>query len=296
MRKISIGDIDMFPVLQLRHHMTAERLFGDVSSIDTDAWYWREPYFDTGRDMIPVDMGGFLIRTPTHQVIVDLGVGNDKVERPTPNFVQRHDDWFERLAALGVTPADVDAIVITHFHVDHVGYATTLLDGRWEVTFKGVPHYVGEGELDFWGHAGDRSTAEQERLGGYMGDSVLPVREAGLLHYVGTGFEVAPGLTIEAHPGHTPGTIALVAESNGEGAIFVGDMIHQAAQLADPGRSTTYCIDPVAAAVARRAVLERAADTGYLLVPAHFPNALPGRITRAAEGFAYETVEGVDVA
>lgn len=288
--KFTVGDIEIYPVMQLHHVMTPEKLLGiDAQTINTELWCWRKPFYVAEDRLLTVDMGGYLVRTPTHQVLIDLGVGNDKTRLFATNLHQRHDNWLGKLAALGVRPENIDAIVITHFHVDHVGYATVLVNGDWTIAFPGVPHYAGKGELEFW--RDDRAGAQRARMGDYMVDSVMPVENAGLIQYVDTGFEVVPGLTIEAHPGHTPGTIAAVAESKGKGAIFVGDIVHHASQLRDPAQNTTYCIDPAAAVAARHEILERVTDTDWLLIPAHFPGTLPGRVARDGTGYRWIEVD-----
>jgi glyoxylase-like metal-dependent hydrolase (beta-lactamase superfamily II) len=92
--------------------------------------------------------------------------------------------------------------------------------------------------------------------------------------------------------GHTPGNVCVEVSSEGQRAVFAGDMVHHALQLAFPDRSTDFCVDARGASEARQALLREIADRDVLLFPAHFPNSLPGRIrTDPAGGYRYETLE-----
>jgi glyoxylase-like metal-dependent hydrolase (beta-lactamase superfamily II) len=287
--RIRVGAVEVFPIVQLHYRVDPSLFFPDIAAWPTDpaAWYLREPYLVDGR--IAVDMGGFVVRTADRTILVDAGVGNDKV-RPNPNFDHRGDDWLAALARTGIAPDDVDTVVFTHLHIDHVGFATTRRDGRWVPTFPQAAHLVTQTELDFW--TSDASRRQLERLGDYMSDSVQPLADAGVLAIVEPDHVIADGIRLFAAPGHTPGNVCLEILSEGHRAVFAGDMVHHALQLAFPDRSTDYCVDEHLATASRRLLLESLAPDD-LLFPAHFPGSLPGRVAADGRGgFTFEVVAG----
>jgi glyoxylase-like metal-dependent hydrolase (beta-lactamase superfamily II) len=286
---VGIGDITIVPLVQLRRAMPPQRLFDQIDpDAPRDGWYWRDPYVTPSGDLV-LDMGGFLVRTPTATLLVDCGVGNGK-NRAVEAFHHRADDWFGRLRSAGVERADVDLVVFTHLHGDHVGYATTLRDGRWEPSFPNARHLVTAAELEFW--TGPGAAGQLARIGDHVADGVRPLLDAGVLDLVPPDHEVAAGVRLVAAAGHTPGNVCVEVRSGGDRALFCGDMVHHAIQLAYPEWSTTFCVDRPAATAARRRLLADAAGSGALLVPAHFPGCLPGRVTRSGDAYRWAPVTG----
>ena len=274
----AVGAVSVFPLVQFHYRVPPARFFPDLAErgIDENAWYWQEPYLDDG--MLVIDMGGFLLRTPDRAILVDLGIGDGK-DRPNPNHRGRDDGWLRQLRHAGTEPSEVDTVVFTHLHVDHVGHAT-MPDGS--LTFPGVPHLTTEAEFAYW--TSPAAKPELDRLGDYIADSVLPVRDAGLLQLVEPDLELCPQVRLRPAPGHTPGNVCVEVRSDGARAIFAGDMVHHALQLAFPDWSTDYCVDKAGATRARRALLADLADTGTLLFPAHFPGSMPGTVVSVPGG------------
>lgn len=279
-RSIRIGDVTVHPLVQLHYRVDPARFFPGVEQwpIDKDAWYWRAPYLDAGA--LVIDMGGFLVRTPDRVILIDAGVGNGKV-RPNPSFHLRQDDWLGLLARIGVAVEDVDTVLFTHLHVDHVGFATTWSEGCWVPTFPNARYHTTTAEWDYW--TSPAAAAEFDRLGDYISDSISPLQVAGVLELSPPDLRVTDEVRLVPASGHTPGNVCVEVRSQGMRAVFAGDMIHHPLQLAFPGRSTDYCIDDRAATVARGELL-RSMGPQDLLFPAHFAGAIPGRVLAEADG------------
>ena len=139
---------------------------------------WLYPrYIEPGTDKIMLNIQSYILRTPRHTILVDTCVGNDKPRPGRPMFDQLNLPYLADLAAAGVQPEEVDFVLCTHLHVDHVGWNTKLIDGRWVPTFPNAKYIFARKEYEFW---------EQRHLAGTEGpvpnvydDSVLPVMEAG---------------------------------------------------------------------------------------------------------------------
>jgi glyoxylase-like metal-dependent hydrolase (beta-lactamase superfamily II) len=293
LRTVRVGAVAITPVVQLHYRVPPLRFFPDLdlAAIDPDAWYWRAPYVEDG--LLVVDMGGFVVRTPDRTILVDAGVGNGK-SRPNPVFDHRDDAWFAALDRLGVAPEDIDTVVFTHLHVDHVGFATRPDGAAWVPAFPNARYLTTAPELAHW--TGAAAGGDLARLGDYLADSVLPLREAGVLDLVEPDLALSDEVRLRPAAGHTPGNVCVEVSSQGRRAVFAGDMVHHALQLADPARSTDFCVDYGRASQAREALLSDIADRDVLLFPAHFPNSTPGRVvTDPAGGYRYQAVEGEPV-
>lgn len=276
LREIRLGSVCVYPLVQLHYRVDPERFFPDIARwpIDENDWYWAAPFIEDGA--LVIDMGGFLVRTPDRTILIDAGIGNDK-DRPNPAFHRRSDSWLDLLPRAGVATEDVDTVLFTHLHVDHVGFATTLRDGRWVPTFTNATYRTTAAELDYW--TGPDAAAELERLGDYIADSVLPLADANVLEITPPDAHISDEVRLLPAPGHTPGNVSVEVRSEGRRAVFTGDMIHHALQLAFPWRSTDYCVDEERATVAREALLQDLAPED-LLFPAHFPHSSPGLVRR----------------
>jgi glyoxylase-like metal-dependent hydrolase (beta-lactamase superfamily II) len=266
---------------------------------DDARWALREPEFvpDFYR---PADgkfygfLQSWLLDTGRERILFDTGAGNDKDRPGIPIFAHLATDFLDRLAATGFAPEDVDVVVCSHLHIDHVGWNTRLRDGKWVPTFPNARYVLPVRDRDVW----DPAVAEiaPSALGAHVNagvfeDSVRPLMEIGRAEWVDDGFEVVPGLSLHARPGHTPGQMMMRLDSDGQRALFIGDVAHHPVQIHEPDWNSQFCEDPDQARASRRQVLEEAAATGALLVPAHFGGAHVVRVAREGSGFrpVYDT-------
>ncbi|NKB59311.1 MAG: MBL fold metallo-hydrolase [Alphaproteobacteria bacterium] len=247
---------------------------------------WLMPrYIDPESMMIILNIQSYILRTPRHTILVDACVGNHKTRPGRPMFDQLNTPYLADLEAAGVKPEEVDYVLCTHLHVDHVGWNTQLIDGRWVPTFPNAKYVFARTEHDFW---------EQRHKDGSEGpvpnvydDSVLPVVEAGQAVLVESDHELDHGISLEPAPGHTPGNIVLNLSSGGSDAVLTGDVMHHPLQLVRPEWSSRACEDHIQSAKTRRALIERYADTDTLIAPAHFASPTMGHIIRRGDNFGF---------
>ncbi|MEU4115541.1 MBL fold metallo-hydrolase [Kitasatospora sp. NPDC028055] len=235
-----------------------------------------------------------MVRTGGRAVLVDTGVGDGR-ERPGRVMCHRcRGRFLELLAEAGVRPGDVDIVVNTHLHVDHVGWNIREREGRWVRAFPDAVYHVPADDLAFF----DPAVAPPARTGGgvdpavwaqwdqVFADSVAPVPAAGQGAAWGGTRVVGAGLVLEQAPGHTAGSCVLRLESVGGSAVFVGDLLRSPVQLAHPACGSCFCLDPDRAAAGRRRILQQAVERRELVVPAHFAGPGAARVERSGAGFA----------
>jgi len=232
----------------------------------------------------------YLVRTAHHTILVDACGGNDK-DRNRPHFDHADTTWLDTLAAAGCQPEQVDFVLCTHLHVDHVGWNTRLLDGCWVPTFPNAKYLFARTELEHW--LAESNAARLSRTGDYVADSVMPVLEAKREVIVETDHAIEDGVWLEPLPGHTLGQFGVHLKSGDAEAVISGDMMHHMHQCHLPHWSTNFCTDQDAARQTRRAFLERYAETGILVATAHFPSPSVGTIERAGQSFGFRYV-GID--
>jgi len=266
------------PALDLFPQLTPE-LLGE-----NRAWLRQAGALDEA-DVLILCFQSYIVRTPHHTILIDSCIGNDKQRPARPKWHMKSDDTYMRgLAAAGVTPADIDYVMCTHLHVDHVGWNTRLENGRWVPTFPKARYVFGKSEYDYWSEQNARTPVPP------FGDSVLPVVEANKADIVGDDFAIGDHVRILPTPGHTPGHVAFTFGKNKDTAVFSGDLMHTPLQTLHPELSPKFDVDPVQAAVTRRNFLERYCDTDTLCCTAHFPSPSVGKIRRKGNAFACEAV------
>ena len=219
-----------------------------------------------------------------YTILVDSCVGNSK-PRNREFFDDAEFPWMDRFLATGTRPEDIDFVLCTHLHVDHVGWNTRLEDGRWVPTFPNARYIFARTELEYWLSQSERGL--MTRTGDYVADSVIPILEAKRELLVEMDHQIEDGITLAPLPGHTPGQVGLRIASGGEEALICGDLMHHMIQCHIPAWSTIACADRAAARETRKAFLDRYADTNVTVLPSHFPNPSAGRIVPEGEAFAF---------
>lgn len=189
-------------------------------------------------------------------------------------------DYLDQLAAAGLGPEDIDVVVTTHLHVDHVGWNTVRHDGAWVPTFPDATYLLPEQDL---AHCAAPGTDPARRL--HVDDSVVPVQQARQAVTSTDAYRIDEHLTLESAPGHTPGTSVVKVHSGGEQAAFVGDILHNPVQIVDPDSKSCFCLDPIAARSSRLRLLGWAADHHALVIPAHFGGAGAADVARKGDTF-----------
>ncbi|HEX4224785.1 MAG TPA: MBL fold metallo-hydrolase [Pseudonocardiaceae bacterium] len=287
MEKITLGDVEISRVVELRDlAMPRAQVF---PSIDRQRWvddaellvpnFWRP---DT--DEFVVNTQPWVLRSAGRTIMIDTGFGNDKQRPNAPALSNLHTDFLDRMATAGFAPEDIDVVVCTHLHSDHVGWNTRLVDGQWVPTFPNARYLIAQADFDYW-HPVHGDPNRSPRMAGVFEDSVAPVYEAGLVDLWSDEYAIDANLRLVPAPGHTPGAAVVELRSGGDRALFVGDLVHSPVQLGLPECGPAFDEDSGLAAKSRVRVLAQAAAERALLVPAHFPAGSAVEIRAVGDGF-----------
>ncbi len=244
---------------------------------------------DDGR--ILMSFHSFVLRTGRHTIVVDTCCNKSRPGRP--QFDQGKRDYLAGLAALGVKPEQVTHVMCTHLHWDHVGWNTQRVDGQWVPTFPNARYIMAKREYDHWDaiYAKDGATPDNIHAMAFE-DSVLPIMRAEKAVLVADDFELEKGISLEPCPGHTPGHVVINVAAGGKRGVFIGDVLHHPIQLLFPDLSSRADVDMDASRPTRRALIEKHAGTGSIVMPHHFATPCSGTIERAGAGFSYTPIAG----
>jgi glyoxylase-like metal-dependent hydrolase (beta-lactamase superfamily II) len=220
---------------------------------------WLAPtYYDPQADRIVSSIHSWVLKTRHHTILIDTCVGNHKERPDTPRFHMLNRPYMENFAKAGLRVEDIDYVLCTHLHVDHVGWNTRLDNGRWVPTFPNAKYVFSKTDRDYFDPARGAG-GKIERHARVFNDSVLPILEARQDMVVDGAHQLGDELTITPAPGHSPGHVLITLASKGTEALFIGDIIHNPIQIYYPRWSSAFCFDPDEARRTRRRVLEHAA-------------------------------------
>ena len=226
----------------------------------------------------------FLLRMTGRTILIDTCGGENKARSPHFSSYPKK-PWLEALAAEGLSFEEIDIVICTHLHVDHVGWNTRLIDGHWVPTFPNAKYFFGRVECEFWEAQVNKGNDLAGRI--WM-DSCLPILQSGRAELVEMDADLGDGLRLRPAPGHTPGMFCVSVTQGGENQImFLGDVLHHPLQCREPDWSTSFCHDPILAAKTRRELFEEIADTETLVAPEHVPFPTIGRIESDNDRFRY---------
>jgi len=260
-------------------HIPPEFFFADATTDAVRRQAWLVPdYADAGGN-VSLRVQAFVIEIDDLVVVIDPCVGNGKV-RSLPFWHDQSWPFLERLASAGISPDDVDLVIHTHLHADHVGWDTHREGEAWVPTFHRARHLYTAADLEFARTSG----MDGEDV---FGDSIAPILDAGLADIVDVHADLGHGLVLESSPGHTPGHVSLWVESDGEQALITGDFLHHPVQFAEPDWAEIADFDVEVARATRRRMIGRAAETGALVLGTHFAGRPAGRVTVAGDRWRF---------
>lgn len=286
--RFRVGDATVTPIVEMvDSSFDVLRFFPLATEAEIAAHEgWMAPrHFNPQTRRIYLSMHSWLVEAGGKRILIDGCVGNDKTRDARPDWCNLSTAFLDRLAEAGARPEDIDYVLCTHLHADHVGWNTRLLDGRWVPTFPNATYVFGRREHAYW-QARNEGEAGGPHLQAYR-DSVLPIVEAGRALIVDEEAVIAEVLHLEPAPGHTPGHVAVWLRSGQESGAFTGDIIHHPVQVFHPEWSCMGCIDPAEAARTRRRTLAQLARTDGILFPGHFMDPHAARIAARGDGFAF---------
>jgi glyoxylase-like metal-dependent hydrolase (beta-lactamase superfamily II) len=216
--------------------------------------------------------------------MIDSCVGNHK-PRPTRSFwnMMNSDRYEKNLAASGFGVNDIDFVMCTHLHTDHVGWNTRLENGQWVPTFPKARYVFADRELAYWTgrHKDDPAACP------WITDSVLPIVAAHRVDIVKSAHAFNELVTLIPTPGHTIDHYSVQVGKPGADAVITGDMIHSPLQARYPELGMMSDYDSGQAAESRRELFGRFCDTSTLMCTAHFPSPSTARVVRWQDTFDF---------
>lgn len=238
---------------------------------------WLVPHYANAEGRLRLNVQSWIVETPTNKIIVDTCIGNGKTNRSVPVWNGLDKPFLDDLAAAGYPADTIDTVLCTHLHVDHVGWNTQLIDGKWVPTFTNARYLFGKTEYDYWAA---HSPAGEHRA--VFEDSVQPIVDAGRADLIGSGHRIGDEVSLIATPGHSPGHMSVLIQSDGKQALLTGDVAHHPCQMAHLDWSSTADSDPVQSIEARKMLFSRFADTPTLVFGGHYD---PGHLVRDGDAF-----------
>jgi glyoxylase-like metal-dependent hydrolase (beta-lactamase superfamily II) len=272
-----LGDITINRILEWEApFMTLAEFFDEAlpEAIESHR-HWLEPRaLDPGTGKIILPVQSYLLRSRHHSILIDTCIGCRKSYDGVALWHDLRDEtWLRNLAAAGARPEDIDYVFCTHLHVDHCGWNTRLVDGRWTPTFANAKYILGR--IEYAACEAEGSAVFHENL--------LPIMEAGQAVLVESYFALDDEVWLTPAPGHTAGHVAVNIASRGQKAVMIGDMMHSPIQLAHPEWSPRFDFDRALSADTRKLFLDSHCETDILVLTAHFPSPSVGHVVAHAE-------------
>jgi glyoxylase-like metal-dependent hydrolase (beta-lactamase superfamily II) len=275
-----IGDVTVTKIVELEMTGGSRFLLPQATREAILPIAWLRPHFADEEGRLWMSIHSFIVETPDRRIVVDTCLGNDKKGRRIPHWNDRDGPFMADLAAAGFPAESIDTVLCTHLHVDHVGWNTRLVDGKWVPTFPRARYLMGRAEYEHWSGVKDRPD-----MAHILADSVTPIVEAGLATMVETNERICGEISLVPTLGHTPGHVSVMIQSKDEQALITGDFMHHPCQIARPEWGTTADSDTDQAIETRRRMFQRLAGTPVLIIGTHFAGATAGRLVVDGDGY-----------
>jgi glyoxylase-like metal-dependent hydrolase (beta-lactamase superfamily II) len=270
---VRVGDVEITALTDGTLEFDLSNFF---PTIPEDDWQPYESHL-TEEHKVRFNLGSYLIRSAGRTILVDTGLGPRPADAPDAPWGR----LLHEFRANGLRPEDVDMVVMTHLHRDHVGW-NLMPQGQ-----KSVPTFP---RARYWMSAKDWEACHQPDVQPKRFPSaptcVWPLAELGLVELMNGEHHLTRELTAVPTPGHTPGHMSILVTSRGQRALVLGDAAHSPVQVLEPDWVSRADMDPELTRQTRRALIERVEREEIIVAAGHFPAPGFGRIVRL-EGRRY---------
>ena len=277
----NIGDVKVIRVEEHVLPVPSEELIPGMNRLIDTHSQWLKPWAVSEANEILLSIHSFLVISEGTKIVVDTCIGVSS-QMPVPPA----EDFPERLSeALGTPLENIDVVLCTHFHMDHVGWNMREVNGDDVPTFPNARYLFSKAEIE---QSGPDSENYDPTV---MEPSVQPIIDLGLADFVESDHEITSEVRLVPTPGHTPGHVSVLISSEGEEALITGDMTHSPIQFAEPSLCSSFDWDTDMSTATRETVIERFVDTETLFLGTHFAPPTSG-LLRSSESGVYFSVTG----
>ncbi len=286
-----VGDVTVTRIVEI-HNFTDDitMTMPDATAEEVIAMEWLHPHYATPEGQQRMNFQGFVVQAPGENggrnIVVDSCIGAGR-ERDFDVFCDLPEGFIEDLESLGITREQVDTVLCTHLHFDHVGWNTykDKETGEYRPTFPNAKYLFGQKEYDAWQNVIRHDGVHSDN---HLVECVDPIVSAGMAVFIEPDHEIAASdsLRIFCEPshGHTPGHVHVCIESQGQRAVITGDLMHHPMQCAMPHRHATFDMDKESGSQTRQGFVARYRDSGVMVIGAHFFDPTAGHIETGSDG------------
>ena len=272
--QFKLGDFECVSISDGSHDYPPQNFFANVPKEQIEELLRQR---NLATDHITTPYTYLFVNTGEHRVLVDMGAGN--LFLTTGRLVQN-------MKAAGIEPAEIDTVIITHAHPDHIGGA---LDKEGNPVFPNARYYIWKDEWDFW-FSETAFAKAPETFVKIARKNLEPIKDrVSLLEHES---EILPGIRVIAAPGHTPGHMVVSVSSSDEQLLYIGDTVIYPLHLEHPDWIPIYDLLPEKAAASKHRIFDRAATEKTWVIGQHFP-PFPslGHVIKKGEGWQWQPIK-----
>jgi glyoxylase-like metal-dependent hydrolase (beta-lactamase superfamily II) len=277
MKSWTVGEVTVTRIVELWDFQdNIQMTMPEATPEEVVALEWLHPHYATPDGRQRMNFQGFVVQAPRRVIVVDSCIGAGR-QRDFDVFCDLPEGFLEDLESLRISREDVDTVMCTHLHFDHVGWNTYKdpESGEFRPTFPNARYLFGRTEYDAWQN---EIRHDGQHTDTHLVECVDPIVKLGLADFIEADHEIAPGIWCEPSHGHTPGHVHVRICSQNQDAVITGDLMHHPMQVAMPHRAATFDMDKERGRNSRCTFVDKYSDSGVLVIGAHFAEPTAGHI------------------